>query len=994
MSKIYPNIIHSIDTLSSSENNGHTNRMYKNEQEIIDTVGKLFLTGFDGTEVTNEAKLLITKYRVSSMILSGKNFINASQTKKLLKDLQTLAFNSGYKYPLIFCIDEEGGMLNSLFDKKYLTQFPGAMALASTGSEEVVYQVYKKLAIELKSIGFSMYLGPVLDVLKNINPLQQQMIGVRSFGYDPAVVTKFGKAAAKAFKDTGMFNCGKHFPGYGSATVNSNVELPMVLENTEQLLNFNLVPYKNLIDEDLLDSVLVGGCAVPRINGNAIHACLSPTIVNNLVRETLNFEGVIVSECLLMEALDRTFGVVQGCISAFSVGCNLVMLCSNFKIQEEAMNALKSVIADNILEKKVVEDSVAKIENLQKKLPSWSEVLNLKDLSSKTLKEDRLLSKLAYEKSIAIVRDNGIPITNFLKPGLETENTILLLTPLITPLYETIDENGNRSHINSNGMHKDLRYGEDVFVELGRQLAAYKEGYKVLHQSYNSNGLTTFHEELILKSKVVLFVSAETTRNLYQVGVAKHVFILCNQTRARNKAAQMIIISVSSPLDFLYDINFGTTPTGYICLYDYTKNALSNLPHVLFGDLKPTGKIPGISMSNGKLGTLDMQRNKDTDKKGKNSWLVETFNFSRDWDKLITLLKNNNIVDYSASDISLKNWENFFKTENQALTCFVIRNTSSNSILGISVTWISTDFEDIKSCIGNILLLLVDKNKRGISIGSHLYTRTMKYFFDECSCFKVYLCGEFPKLYIKNDLLLEATEENRSSLNFFGSFSWDFDLFKKRGNENNSVIRRDIYRDMRYLLKLDDVSSWKVSENLVRQLQVVGIMFDICKNPEEIIRCYKNKHVLKSAPVAENYELYLEIYQSLLSDDNEYLADGNLNIIVALEPNKRSVVGSLIVFNNNSKFAKFYPFLDSGDADVGYSCIAGHFIDPLYYTLSEVFKLGLICTALMYIKSRTQGTEYPCYIVDIEGKQLNSLHDNGFQTLSKYHNFYSEVKNT
>lgn len=195
---------------------------------------------------------------------------------------------------------------------------------------------------------------------------------------------------------------------------------------------------------------------------------------------------------------------------------------------------------------------------------------------------------------------------------MEKENTILLLTPLISPLYETVDEHGNRSHINNIAADDyaklNLNYGEDVFIELGKLLSEYRPGYKIYHTSYNSNGLTSFHEELILKSKVILFFSAETTKNLYQVGVSKHVSMLCNSLTIRHRGQaqrretrQMIIISVSSPMDFLYDINIGGSPTGYICTYDYTINALMHLPEVLFGDYVPTGKIPGFTIGNKKF---------------------------------------------------------------------------------------------------------------------------------------------------------------------------------------------------------------------------------------------------------------------------------------------------------------------------------------------------------------------------------------------------------
>lgn len=1024
-------------------------------------VGNFFMVGFEGTSVNEEIASLISKYYIGSIILSGRNFIDATQTKKLITDLQAIAKNSGYKYPIIFVIDEEGGMLNSLFDREFVTQFPGAMAMGAAGSVDLTYKVYRSIAKELKSIGFSMYLGPVLDILKyRVATFIQQMIGVRAYGYNAQSVVEMGRVAAKAFKDEQLFNCGKHFPGYGSATINSNFELPMILESTEQLFESSLIPYMELIKEDLLDSILVGGCAVPGVNNNDLHACLSPTIVTNILRDQLNFRGVVVSECLLLEALDRNFGVVQGCISAFSVGCDLIMLCSNYRIQREAIVALKSVIEDCSIDQKIVENSLDRIHHLHKKLPSWTEVLADRPmLSPDVIAHHKSLSMKAYEKSITVIRDAGLPINKYLNENVENENTILILTPLITPLYETIDKSGHKSHINSIDKTEfsklNLNYGEDVFIKFGQYLSKYRSGYNILHSSYNSNGITSFHEELILKSKVILFFCAETSNNLYQVGVSKHVSMLCNSVPNRSKVVdttnskKMIIISVASPTDFLYDINLGGSPTGYVCTYDYTFDALYHLPKILFGERKATGKIPGLIVQSTSK-TANVEKNNHC----KHSWLVETFNFKRDWNNLVTLLKNNNYLAYSEKDSVLTSLKLLmYDTENHC--CFVVRNTSLNIILGFSSAWVYPNHTKNsiggKTNIGNFMFLLVDRNKRDISIGNYLYTKTVKYLFEDRDCFKVYLGRNFPKFTTINDLLLNPTEGNNRTLEFFKSYGCDLSdeasvsaisshlgrahtgagksklqnlqgscnlgfginqsievitdeniLDKSTGVQNGPKSQLDVNilkKKVKCLMKLDNILSWKVSENLVRQLQVVGIMFDICRNPADILSSQNST----SNDIERQLDLSShEIYSELLKDfnscgkDKQYFdGSSNLQIIVAIEPLRKSIVGSLVVFNDKSKFSKFYPSLQfSTELQLSqlqrYACIAGLFVDPSYTALSEVFELGLICTALMFVKG--QHKDCPrVFITDVNENQVKSLNDNGFDIVDRYYNYYGVI---
>ena len=208
----------------------------------------------------------------------------------------------------MFAIDEEGGMMNSLFDPDFLTQYPGAMALAATGDPQLVYEILRAIAIEIKKIGFSIILGPVLDV---VTKLSHQLVGVRSFGTTIEDVVKYGRMCAQGLQDGGLFTV-KHFPGIGNATVDSLLELPMMGDSLEQLRHFNVVPFEMLINEGLLDGISAAGCGVPNISPDETHACLSPVVINQLLRQELNFDGFVISECLEMEALYHSVGLGQG----------------------------------------------------------------------------------------------------------------------------------------------------------------------------------------------------------------------------------------------------------------------------------------------------------------------------------------------------------------------------------------------------------------------------------------------------------------------------------------------------------------------------------------------------------------------------------------------------------------------------------------------------------------------------------------------------------
>ena len=120
--------------------------------------GQFLCGGFQGTSVTPQAYHLIVEHHVSTMILSRKNAVSVEQMSKLIRDLQYIAMTQGrYEHPLMFAIDEEGGMSNALFDPDFLTQYPGAMALAATGDPTLVYEILKAVGIELKRLDFPLY---------------------------------------------------------------------------------------------------------------------------------------------------------------------------------------------------------------------------------------------------------------------------------------------------------------------------------------------------------------------------------------------------------------------------------------------------------------------------------------------------------------------------------------------------------------------------------------------------------------------------------------------------------------------------------------------------------------------------------------------------------------------------------------------------------------------------------------------------------------------
>ncbi|ODQ82287.1 glycoside hydrolase family 3 protein [Babjeviella inositovora NRRL Y-12698] len=908
--------------------------------------GQLLIGGFEGTTVTQQASDLITKHHVGLMILSSRNFATAAQTQLLILELQRLAHDSGYTYPLLFAIDQEGGMMNLLFDEENITQFPGAMALAATGSEDLVYDVCKAIAVELKSIGFNLILGPVLDV---VTAMGNHLIGVRSFSSTVEEVVKYGAAAARGLRAGGMMTAGKHFPGIGSAAVDSVLELPMMPESLAQIEGANAVPFARLIEAGLLDAVSVAGCAVPNISPEETHACLSPVVINQLLRGKLRFNGVVISECLEMDALYRNYGLSQGVIMAIFAGCDLVMVCHDYTLQEEALTLISKAMMYGNLAPGMFRRALERVEALQRQLPPWEQVSQPLTLSPEARLAHQVLSQLAYQKSVTLVRDynNCLPLDKFLEaPAVpETDRLdILLLTPLLDPLY-TLKPGAD--------VTPDAYRGEEVFQAFGLLLSQYN--YNVTHTTYTANGLTSLHESLLMRARVVIVATAESSRYMFQIGIVKHISILCSATPPK----PLVLLAVSSPYDFYYNRNIGSV---YISSYEYTENALAQVPGILFGEREARGSIPG--------------EGRNRLRKVNRLWLVDDFDVQRDWPGVKKLWRDEFAGDGDetlfappGNPVLFFRWMFLLLSSTAAVQKhFVVRNSSMNTVLGVCFVWVNA-----VSCTGNIHCILVDKARRHQSIGKNLHARAMRYLTQERGVTRVYLGAAFPLVIIPSSAAhrLHQTLQNLNG--------WDSGAVVPFLRAVGWSLTSGATNYPQYVMKMDNLQDWLVPKKIFRELMIVGVQFDICRDVTQLLPLIRDHY---SNPFG--VELYQEAYRHL---------NKGVQIIVALEPAAQGVVGGIILFTNKSALTKYYPFLEElSPAGMGtpptVGGIAGQFIDLAYSNLTEVFNFGLICTAIRYFKAQAVSQ---CAICGINEKQVSGVTEFGFSPWKTYFDQY-EVK--
>jgi beta-N-acetylhexosaminidase len=642
-----------------------------------------------------------------------------------------VAYDAGYPEPLLISLDHENGGVNSIFDPDYVHQFPSAMGLAACRSRELTRSVSRAAAEELACMGVNWLVGPVFDVHSDTKP---QPMGVRCFGEYPEIVAEQALESMLGYQEGGLLTCIKHFPGFGNLDfVGSPADIPNVSGTFDQLLSTSLVPFQTAIDNGT-DSILVGACGMPDVNDAQIpYSCLSHAVVTGLLRRRMGFGGVILSDCLEIEALYEGVGVSQAAAMAINAGCDVIMLCQSHSNQAEAIQGIKTAIESGLLSKDHVQAAAGRVQRMKQRKLSWERTWNPGGLSALDMMKPahKLLSRSAYDASITLVRDvsHCIPLTKNSAPT----DVLLLLTPLVEPFGHPSkgEEDSQQASSTSpttpsksvniarhlNHRQKGYLEGESTFQELGVALAKRWRG-KVVHTSYTASGISPLHERLVSEASAVVLLTADGVRNVYQYGFTKYIVSLCQGSQSQSPAAistsgspekPCIVVAVSSPYDFMNDRQVTT----YLCTYDLTGPPLDTLVRVLFGKLKATG-LPPTARQTSPRSTVQRQL-----------WLVEKFDFGRDalllqemFDQ-VRMAVSNTFSDpeaqYPSYCFETSHYQNTYQPLFEA-EHFIVRNSSTQKIYGFCATYYNENLSR-----GIIAAIVVSTSHRGKGIGFSLH---------------------------------------------------------------------------------------------------------------------------------------------------------------------------------------------------------------------------------------------------------------------------------
>ena len=325
---------------------------------LADRVAGLVLFGFQGTTAAEAPADLVRE--AAGVILFARNIVTAQQTADLIAGLRAAAVPDAP--PPLIAVDEEGGTVSRL--AAIGTTIPSAMALGAAADDVVTRGAYEVIGEELAALGIGLDFAPVADV--NDNP-RNPVIGVRSFGDDPAAVARQVRAAVAGLHAAGAGATAKHFPGHGAASVDSHGALPVIANDAQRLREIDLVPFAAAVDAGV-DAIMTAHVALPSIDPSGLPATLSRPIITGVLREEMHFDGIVVTDCMQMGAV-ADIGP-EAAVMAVAAGADLVCYSSSVEAARAAVATLRDALACGRLSADRIERSLARVGALRAALGS------------------------------------------------------------------------------------------------------------------------------------------------------------------------------------------------------------------------------------------------------------------------------------------------------------------------------------------------------------------------------------------------------------------------------------------------------------------------------------------------------------------------------------------------------------------------------------------------------------------------------------------------
>ena len=358
----------------------------------------------------------------------------AAEYKATLDKLRKVAKARPLGLPLHFSTDHEGGGASNMY---FSSIFPYPMGIRATNDPKMAYLVAKANAEMCRATGVNCTHSPDLDI--NCDPRSTEVC-IRAYSDNAEEVAQYAIEACKGFKEGGLIATAKHFPGRGASIVDAHYEVPVIDVDKETLWNRELLPYRKLIEQDLLPSIMIAHTIYPALDPNDV-ATVSKPIITGLLREELGFEGVITTDSMTMGGIINRYGVAEACAMALEAGADLVLMKAQNHLVEDTFNAILSFVESGRISMEELDKKVYRILNMKYEYGLFHDY-EQDDVDVEAIVHSSKQTQLAMDvakRSTLIARDKE----NFLP--LKPEERVLVIEQCV-------------AHVNSAQWHSGMLY--------------------------------------------------------------------------------------------------------------------------------------------------------------------------------------------------------------------------------------------------------------------------------------------------------------------------------------------------------------------------------------------------------------------------------------------------------------------------------------------------------------------------------------------------------
>ena len=345
----------------------------REELTLKEKIGQMIIVGMSGRSIDERIKNLILNYKIGGVILYRKNFQNYNEMINLISELKKL--NSVNKIPLFIAVDQEGGRVNRMPPE--INNIISAYRLSKTKNINVIKEAGEITGEMLEKSGYNMNFSPVLDIL---NSRTTEGIGNRCFGENAEEVSLYGVEMMKQLQKHKIISVVKHFPGQGTAKLDSHFLLPNIKRIDEE----SVIPFKHAINQGA-DAIMVGHMIIKNIS-RIYPASLSKKMVK-LIRRKYKFKGLIITDDLRMRSIRYIYGTKRAVKKAFLAGNDIIMFRYKQKDEISAINHIIKLVEHGKIKINRIDNSVNRILNVKKKyeLNDAKEIgkLNINDINNR-----------------------------------------------------------------------------------------------------------------------------------------------------------------------------------------------------------------------------------------------------------------------------------------------------------------------------------------------------------------------------------------------------------------------------------------------------------------------------------------------------------------------------------------------------------------------------------------------------------------------------------